>query len=126
MTTSGGMVGVESDDGQSLYLTHYGEPGLWKCALSSGEEKKVFDGPPAGNLNYWTVSGNNIYVLSDQGGHFTIQRVDTKSGSSGTVYTLKHKPTPFAGISVTPDQKRIIFAELDQASSGLTLVEHFD
>jgi Tol biopolymer transport system component len=126
VTSSGGMVGVESNDGQSLFLTHYGEPGLWESALSGGEERKIFDGPPTGNLNYWTLSGNNIYVLSDQGGHFTVQRINIKTYKSETVYTLKHEPTPFAGISVTPDQKRIIFAELDQASSGLTLVEHFD
>jgi hypothetical protein len=42
------------------------------------------------------------------------------------VYSLKHDPTPFAGISLTPDGKRIIFAELSRTSSGLTLVEHFE
>jgi Tol biopolymer transport system component len=86
----------------------------------------VFDGPPTGNLNYWTLGGGHIYSLSDYGGQFTIQRVDPETGQAQTVYTLKHDPTPFAGISLTPDGKRIIFAELARASSGLTLVEHFE
>lgn len=126
VTRGGGMVLLESADGQWLYFTHYGEPGLWRCPISGGPETKIFDGPPTGNLNYWTLSGNYIYSLAERDGRFTLQRVDPETGHSQLVYTLKHDPTPFAGISLTPNQKRLIFAELDQASSGLTLVEHFE
>ena len=126
VTSGGGMVGIESADGQWLYFTHYGEPGLWRSPVNGGAEKKIFDGPPTGNLNYWTLSGNSVYSLADRDGRFTLQVVDPESGRSQTLYTLKHDPTPFAGISLTPNQKRVIFAELDRASSGLTLVDHFD
>jgi Tol biopolymer transport system component/DNA-binding winged helix-turn-helix (wHTH) protein len=126
MTTGGGMVGIESADAQWLYFTHYGEPGLWRCSIAGGPEKKIFDGPPTGNLNYWTLSGGHIYSLAEHDGRFTLQRVDPETGRSQIVHTLKHDPTPFAGISLTPDGKRVIFAELDRASSGLTLVEHFE
>jgi Tol biopolymer transport system component/DNA-binding winged helix-turn-helix (wHTH) protein len=126
VTTAGGMVGIESADGQWLYFTHYGEPGLWRCPVNGGPEKKIFDGPPTGNLNYWTLSDNYLYSLAERDGRFTLQRVDPETGRSQTVYTLKHDPTPFAGISLTPNHKRVIFAELDRAASGLTLVEHFE
>jgi Tol biopolymer transport system component len=126
MTTEGGMVGMESADARWLYFTHYGESGLWRCPVAGGAEKKIFDGPPTGNLNYWTLSGGYIYSLAERDGRFTLQRVDPETGRSQIVYTLKHDPTPFAGISLTPDGKHVIFAELDQASSGLTIVEHFD
>ena len=126
MTTEGGMVGMESADARWLYFTHYGESGLWRFPVAGGAEKKIFDGPPTGNLNYWTLSGGYIYSLAERDGRFTLQRVDPETGRSQIVYTLKHDPTPFAGISLTPDGKHVIFAELDQASSGLTIVEHFD
>jgi Tol biopolymer transport system component len=126
VTTGGGMVAIESEDEHWLYFTHYGESGIWRRPVGGGPERKVFDGPPTGNLNYWTLGGGHIYSLSDYGGQFTIQRVDPETGQAQTVYTLKHDPTPFAGISLTPDGKRIIFAELARASSGLTLVEHFE
>jgi len=126
ITTGGGMVAIESDDARWLYFTHYGEPGIWRRPVGGGPESKIFDGPPTGNLNYWTLGGNNVYSLSDQGGQFTLQRIDPETGQTQIVYALKHDPTPFAGISITPDGRRIIFAELARASSGLTLVEHFE
>jgi Tol biopolymer transport system component/DNA-binding winged helix-turn-helix (wHTH) protein len=126
VTTGGGMVALESEDARWLYFTHYGESGIWRKPAGGGPERKVFDGPPTGNLNYWTLGGGHIYSLSDQGGQFTIQRVDPETGQAQAEYALKHDPTPFAGISLTPDGKRIIFAELARASSGLTLVEHFE
>lgn len=126
VTTGGGMVALESPDSRWLYVTHYAEAGLWQCPLGGGPQRKIFDGPPAGNLNYWTVSGGAVYSLAQHGAQFTVDRIDPASGRSQTVYTFRHSPTPFAGLSLTPDGKRLVFAELDQASSGLTLVEHFD
>ena len=120
------MVAIESADAQWLYFTHYGEPGLWRRPVNGGLEKKIFDGPPTGNLNYWTLWGQYVYSLSERGGQFALERIDPETGHSQSVYELKHDPTPFAGVSLTPDGKRVIFAELDRASSGLTLVEHFE
>jgi len=126
VTTGGGMVANESADGRWLYFTRYGEPGIWRSPMSGGPERKIFDGPPAGHLNYWTLAGNNVYSLSEQGEQFTLQRIDPENGHAQVVYSLKHDPTPFAGMSLTPDGKRILFAELARTSSGLTLVEHFE
>jgi Tol biopolymer transport system component/DNA-binding winged helix-turn-helix (wHTH) protein len=126
VTTTGGMVAIESVDGRWLYFTRYAESGIWRTPLSGGPERKIFDGPPTGYLNYWTFAGDKVYSLSEQGDQFTLQRIDPESGHAQVVYSLKHDPTPFAGISLTPDGKRIIFAELSRTSSGLTLVEHFE
>lgn len=126
VTTGGGMVAIESADGHWLYFTHYAESGIWRSPLSGGPERRIFDGPPAGNLNYWTLAGDKVYSLSEHGDQFTLQRIDPETGRAQVVYSLKHNPTPFAGMSLTPDGKRIIFAELARTSSGLTLVEHFE
>jgi Tol biopolymer transport system component/DNA-binding winged helix-turn-helix (wHTH) protein len=125
VTTGGGMVALESGDAQWLYFTKYGESGIWRRAISGGPERKIFDGPPSGSQNYWTLGGGSVYSLSDQGGRFSLQRIDPETGHTDTVHVLKHDPTPFAGLSVTPDGKLIVFAELARASSDLTLVEHF-
>lgn len=126
VTHDGGMVAQESADGKWLYFTHYAEAGLWRMSMNGGPEQKVFDGPPTGNLNYWTLNGSLLYSLAEHGNGFTLQSIDPETRRSQTIYSLRHAPTPFAGMSLTPDGKRIIFAELDRASSGLTLVEHYD
>lgn len=126
VTTTGGMVAIESADGRWLYFTRYGESGIWRSPMSGGPERKIFDGPPTGNMNYWTLAGDKVYSLSEQGDQFTLQRIDPETGRAQVVYNLKHDPTPFAGMSLTPDGKRVLFAELARNSSGLTLVEHFE
>ena len=126
VTTGGGIEALESADSNWLYFVHFAEPGLWRRPLNGGPEQKIFDGPPRDHLNYWAVGGGYVYSLAEQGGHFSIQRIDPENGRVQLVYALRHAPTPFAGISLTPDGKRILFAVLERASSGLTLVEHLD
>lgn len=125
ITKGGGMVGLEGTDRQWLYFTRSEEPGIWRVPLNGGPEVKVFHGPPVGFQGYWTVSGRNLYSLYEQNAHFTIQQIDPETGRAKTVHSLKQDPTLLAGLSATPDGKRLVFAELVRASSGLTLVDHF-
>ncbi len=125
VTSSGGMVAKESNDSKWLYFTQFVNPGIWRRSLVSGQEQKVFDGPPAGDQNYWTLYDNQLYTLAAQSKGYALVRVDPESGRSTPLYVLKHDPTPFAGLTITPDGKRLFFAELTEAESNLTLVEHF-
>lgn len=126
VTTGGGIEALESEDAKWLYFVHFAQPGLWRSPLAGGPERKVFDGPPSDHLNYWTVGRGYVYSLFEQGGHFTLQRIEPETGRVQFVHTLKHDPTLFAGLTLTPDGKRILFTVQEQVSSGLTLVEHFD
>jgi len=126
VTTGGGIEALESEDAKWIYFVHFAQPGLWRCPLTGGPEQKIFDGPPTGHLNYWTVGRGYVYSLFEQGGHFTLQRIDPETGRVQFVHALKHDPTLFAGLSLTPDGKRILFAVQEQVSSGLTLVERIE
>jgi Tol biopolymer transport system component/DNA-binding winged helix-turn-helix (wHTH) protein len=125
VTTAGGMVGMASEDGHWLYFTRYGEPGIWRQPLGGGPARKIFDKLPAEYLNYWTLFKGNLYTLAQDGEQLSLQRIDPETGHAQVVHVLKHEATPFAGLSLTPDGQRIVYAELVRASSGLTLVENF-
>ncbi len=125
VTSGGGMVALESEDGRWLYFTRSAEPGIWRMPLSGGPETKVFEGPPVGYQNYWTLSNNSLFSLTERNGHFEIERIDPETGMGRSIHVLRQDPTPLAGMSVSPDGKQLIFAELARASSGLTLVDHF-
>jgi Tol biopolymer transport system component len=125
VTSGGGMVALESEDGRWLYFTRSAEPGIWRMPLSGGTETKVFEGPPVGYQNYWTLSNNSLFSLTERNGHFEIERIDPETGMGRSIHVLRQDPTPLAGMSVSPDGKQLIFAELARASSGLTLVDHF-
>jgi Tol biopolymer transport system component/DNA-binding winged helix-turn-helix (wHTH) protein len=125
VTSGGGMVAKESADGKWTYYTQDGTPGLWRRSIQGGPEQKIFDGPSLGNQDYWTVFGNDLYVLSSESGSRNIVHVDPETGQARIVYTLKHDPAPFAGLTVSPGGKQLLFAELLEARSNITLVEHF-
>lgn len=125
VTTEGGMVGMGTQDGRWVYFSRSAEAGLWRVPVGGGPERKICDGPPMGYQNYWSIFANSVYSLIERKGRFEIERVDPETGQARTVHILKRAPTLLAGLSLTPDGKQIVFAELVRASSGLTLVDHF-
>lgn len=126
VTNQGGMIARESHDGNWLYISQYDHSGIWKLNLKhGGSERKIFEGPPAGYQDYWTVHGGYIYSLSLQGKHYEIDQVNPNTGMFKPIYVMRHDPAPFAGLSVTPDGRELIYAALQNASSNLIIVKHF-
>jgi Tol biopolymer transport system component/DNA-binding winged helix-turn-helix (wHTH) protein len=125
VTQSGGMIAKLSMDGKWIYYTKSAAPGVWRRAVEGGTERRVADGPALGEQNYWALAGNELYVLSSTPAGRSLLRVDPETGKSAQIYTLKHDPTPFTALTVTPDGKHLIFAELMEAQSNITLVEHY-
>jgi Tol biopolymer transport system component/DNA-binding winged helix-turn-helix (wHTH) protein len=124
ITTGGGMVAKESSDGSWLYYTQAASPGLWRRPVQGGTEQKILDGPSVGNQNYWTLFGNDLYVLSGSNER-SLLKFDPDTRQTNLVYTLEHDPAPFAGLTISPNGKHLLFAELLEAKSNITLVEHF-
>lgn len=123
VTSNGGMVAMESSDGQHIYYTKYASPGLWQQSATGGRERKLFDGPPADYPDYWTLSRNDIYALAFVGQQFVLSRIDPLTGETRLLDALKYSPT--VGLSISPDGKKMIYSGLISASSHLTLIENF-
>jgi Tol biopolymer transport system component/DNA-binding winged helix-turn-helix (wHTH) protein len=121
VTANGGVVAMESSDGQSIYYTRFMMSGLWQRPVTGGREKKLFDGPPADYPEYWTLSRDRLYVLSTEDGKFVLCRVDPATGQSHIMDTMKYSPT--VGLSISPNGKTLVYSGLISASSHLTLVE---
>jgi len=60
--------------------------------LSGGPERKVFEGPPVGYQNYWTLSNNTLYSLTERNGHFEIERIDPETGMGRSIHVLRQDP----------------------------------
>ena len=123
ITSNGGMVAIETSDGQHICYTKYASPGLWQQPATGGRERKLFDGPPADYPDYWTLSTDGIYALSIVGQQFALSRIDPKTAHARVLDTLKYSPT--VGLSISPDGKTMVYSGLISASSHLTLVENF-
>lgn len=125
LTTSGAIVGIPDEEGRWLYFARPSMPGVWRIPIGGGPEQKICDGPPSGYADYWTLSHGILYTLTEHGAQRTIDRVDPATGRAQILAVLKHDPTLFAGLTIAPDGKHILFAELVRGSTELTLVEHF-
>ena len=115
---SGGFAPIESPDGKWLYYTKTEEPdtSLWRLPLDGGEETQVI---PSVHLHSFDVVKDGIYFRSDP----TTLKFFDNGGQISTVTTQLSEG--YVGLSVSPDEKSILFAVSKPQTSELALIENF-
>jgi Tol biopolymer transport system component len=128
VTHGGGYESVESADGTYVYYSKDRRvPGIWRVPAGGGEETLVLDHDRAGILRYWSVKPNGIYfATAESPAHPVIRLFDLLTRRTSVIATLD-KPllvgTP--GLSLSPDARWLLYAQVDQSGSDLMLVENF-
>ena len=121
ITTNGGLDGRVGPEEKYLYYSRNMVAGLWRIPLAGGKEQKIFNGPPAGASQLWTLAGENVYALSALDSHDELFSIDETSGRTQPAYAPKYAPT--VQFSIDPASQRLYYSGLIRASSHLTLVE---
>jgi Tol biopolymer transport system component len=126
LTTRGGYNGRESADGKSVYYSKGNSmPGVFRLP---GEDMVVPALAPAmwGN---WTLSSRGIYYLDwsdSQRDSARIQFYDFQGDTTRSLATISRTPAiGDAGLAVSPDEKWLLYSQVDQAGSDVMLVEGF-
>jgi serine/threonine protein kinase/Tol biopolymer transport system component len=128
VTSNGGFVAAESRDGRTLYFTKGGsDVGLWSRNVGGGDEKKIINAPVGRN---WAVGEKGIYYVlspSVDGEPYLLFFYDAATGSAsrpvplhGSVRTL-----PINVVTVSPDERWILWAQRDLLDYDVMLVENF-
>jgi Tol biopolymer transport system component len=122
VTTNGGYMAVESPDGKSLYYSKAdGKPGLWKMPVEGGEETQILGAvKPA----YFAVTTKGIYFVpgADRDSR-QIHFYSFATHRASPVLALAGWPD--GGMSVSPDGRILLYAQIDDQGSDLMLVEDF-
>jgi eukaryotic-like serine/threonine-protein kinase len=123
VTHNGGFVAAESSDGAWLY---FGKPGggIWRMPTAGGEEKSVLN---SASGRYWTVTRDGLCFLDlSIAAHPAIKLLDPATGLIKNLGTLD-KPVDwgYSGLSVSNDEKWIIYAQMDDLISQIMLVKNF-
>jgi Tol biopolymer transport system component/DNA-binding winged helix-turn-helix (wHTH) protein len=108
VTTQGGVHGIESMDGRFLFYSKFGEDGIWKRSLETGEESRL----PVSSCCWdtWDVTRDGIYFLNtDIQPHGRIEFFDFAHGQITPILALDKPPSVFGGLVVSPDGKSLIF-----------------
>jgi len=124
VTKTGGQLPVESLDGKVLYYLKGRQPrdSLWRVTLADGEERQVIESVYAQNFE---VVNDGIYFIpqADQQGRYAIHFLNSASGKTQPIAPIS-KDVMY-GFAVSPDEKTILYTQVDQEGSDLMLVENF-
>lgn len=126
ITKHGAYEPYESSDGRYLYYWKYQGGGVWRIPAQGGEEELVPELSGYLHTRYFDVSRNGIYFIAARNEPHTIQFF---SFSTREVSRIGDMNGPMVvgtpGLSVSPDDKWIAYAQVDYDSTDIYLVDHF-
>jgi Tol biopolymer transport system component/DNA-binding winged helix-turn-helix (wHTH) protein len=128
VTKQGGFEGFESMDGKLLYYAKgRSVPGIWQAPVTGGAETPVMDHNKAGYWRFWTVTQKGIYfATANEPVRPVIEFFNFTTGKVTTIAALDKPLSPSEpGLTVAPNGRSILFAQMDQSGSDLMLVENF-
>ena len=124
ITRQGGAAAIESDDGFLYYAKYPRSPSaIWRVPVAGGAEVPVVDG-----LNYsldFAVSKRGLYfaALNETPNKVSIDFLDFKTRLRST---LVHLDKPFwIGMTLSPDERSLVFSMVESEGSNLMLVDRF-
>ena len=126
VTKNGGFASAESVDGKYLYYTRSKEAraSLWRMPVEGGDETKIVDGVVIANF---AVTAHGLYYMTQSDPpsdtklvHF-LSSVDQKTTVVATI-----KQNVYHGLSLSPDERWLLYAPTGRGGSNVILVENFD
>jgi serine/threonine protein kinase/Tol biopolymer transport system component len=119
VTNAGGMTAFESPDGESLYYTKQNGPTpLWRRRFSDmAAEAQVIQSVAGRNF---FVTRRGIYYMESEG---TIRFLDPESGERRLLGRITKAPD--MGLSVSPDERWLLYTQNDQQGVDIMLAEGF-
>jgi serine/threonine protein kinase/Tol biopolymer transport system component len=116
---------LESRDGQQVYFSH--DRKLWSVGTHGSSEQEVRGMPELQpNGDTWVPTQNGIYFMTVVRHQTELDFFDFKTRKVRRVYTLG-KPLPgwSGGLSISADDKWLLYPQLDGAASDLMMIENW-
>jgi Tol biopolymer transport system component len=128
LTRGGGLNPQESIDGRTLYYLKMGKDrGLWQVGVEGGAETRVLDANV--NERNWAVAGRGIYFFTSQPREtpFTLEFFDFATHQTTPIKTIDGPRGTFqiSALTVSPDERWVLYAQRDKLDFDLMLVENF-
>jgi Tol biopolymer transport system component len=128
VTKSGGFEAFEAPDGKRLFYTKAPETsGIWALFLESGAEQPIQALAEAGFYRYWAIARNGVYFVAgslptEQLRSPAIRFWDFESDSVREVFAIPGRLAGGpGGLTVSPDQKALLFVQYDRLESDLVV-----
>ena len=122
VTSSNGIYAAESADGKYLYYSRTpSDPTLWRTPIAGGAGEPVPGAPKPFDTSHWVLVASGIYII-DGNGDLLFYRFD-----KGTVTRVVHDQRFLTdwSMAVSPDGREVVWAQVDERTADLMLVENF-
>ena len=133
LTRDGGRIAFESVNAKYVYYDRVAQGGrtsLWKVPVDGGEETQVLE-PGLLSVGNFSVVERGVYFIpelraDDPGGRYSLQFFNFESNDIETVTLLETPPGQiWAGLTVSPDERNIVYTQSDEQGGDLMLIEGF-
>jgi eukaryotic-like serine/threonine-protein kinase len=132
VTRDGGFYGVESHDGH-LFYSKTETSGIWRVSLSGGDETEIVK--DVVHWMGWTLGRHGVYYTPLESGAtvgsrtvasrtFRIRYLEFATGRTTTLFQKEGDAFQLS-ITVSPDERWLLFAEILRPQSELMLLENF-
>ena len=120
------MYPLESRDGQYVYFSRDWQ--LWRVKTDGTDEQQIQGMPRLGGMGeVWRPFGSGIYFLGSANNNDEIDFFDLNTKKVSRIYVLEKGTAVgwMGGLPVSPDGRWLLFAQTDEISSDLMLVENW-
>ena len=98
---------------------------MWRIPTNGGEEIELISSLEAGYWGYWAVVEKGIYYL-DTTTKPGIAFFDITTHHITRVFDLENRPArQNPGLALSPDERTILYTQLDASYSDIILAENF-
>jgi Tol biopolymer transport system component len=126
LTTGGGWSPQPSADGTRIYYIKGNE--IYSVSTAGGDERRLSGLPPLEPqfLEAWGLSPTGIYFINPAPPRAGIEFFEFASARIMRVVDLPGRPAAWGGpLAISRDGRRLLYPQLDGASSDIMLVENF-
>ncbi len=126
VTTGGGFLALAtpSDQHPMLYYTRIDAPGLYRMPLEGGQEELVLSSLFDDDWGNWLPTETGLYFLQRRPSRLSFYTYAT--GEVLDLGPLKRIPAGTVGLSLSPDQKTLAFAQQRFDSADLWMIDDFE
>ncbi len=126
---AGAFAGLESQDGKWVYYTRQGQEvgGVYRVPVQGGNAELLVAELSRKLWGHWAVSSKALfYAVFPAAGDKVIRRLDLETRKVTDVTTFRRPPIQFdGGLTVSADEKRLIWSQLDHSGSDVYLLGNY-
>ena len=119
---------IASPDGNYVYFIRNvgNQTRVWQVRPDGSDEALVVDMPALRFADEWWPVAGGIYFIGDVGAKQAIEFFDVHTKQIRQIHILEKPPFPWvSGLAISPDDKWILYSQLEDSTSDLMLVENF-